>query len=471
MNIRFPHERLARKWWRDWWSEDFSWPALAFKRLPAGGQHGEKTLQDYWRREPNGTRRSDAQLEAAGELIRDPKGRLWHVVHVPLHWSDGTPAKAAWTESDRERLSALIAARLSPAEKRRSLFSFNGKAVTPDGRIQLRGAVLLDPPSAQRTTPGLALRACCDFAWLPAWDAREETFAEGASFCRALFHGPVRFNHAKFEAGAYFERAYFLADVVFGTKAEEPGSVQFPDLVNFRDAIFLGRADFDGCGFQQARFDHAHFRAASSFFATRFKSGSFEGATFDAPVSFLSVQVNDSLCFGPVHTRSQLDFSSSKFARNATLWFRNSRFDGPVRFMGAEFPRRPANFASAFEGARFSQAPCFELSGRLWIAALDRADLERGILLDQEVPAVIEREFLGKVLPDALNAPGGGGDETIVQQLLALAGGCRVLKQCASRNGDGRSEALYARLETVVHEHLEKFPVPPPGTGHDNDGE
>lgn len=469
MKIRFPHERLEKKWWRDWWSEDFSWPSLAFKKLPAGGQHGEKTLQEYWRREPGGAKRSDAQLQAAGELIRDPKGRLWHVMHVPLHWPNGTPAKAAWTETERERLSALITARLSPAA--RTSFSFSGKPISPDGRVQLQGAVLLDPPSAQRATPGLALRACCDFAWLPAWDASEETFAEGASFRRALFHGPVRFHRAKFEAAAYFERAHFLGDAMFGSKAEVPGAAQFPDLANFQRAIFLGRADFDGCGFQQGRFDEAHFGSASSFFAARFKSSSFEGATFDGPASFLSAQVSESLSFGAVRARAELVFTTAKFARNATLWFRDSRFDGPVRFMGTEFPRRHSNFASAFAGARFSQPPYFEMSGRLWIAALDRAVLERGILLDPQVPAAIEREFLTKVLPDALKAPPGGGDDYVVRQLLALAGGCRVLKQSASKTGDSTSEDLYARLEKLVDEHIEKIPVPPLSAASDSDSE
>jgi len=459
MRIRLPHERLEKRWWRDWWSEDFSWPALAFKKLPAGGPHGEKTLQEYWRREPGGARRSDAQLEAAGELVRDPKGRLWHVLHVPLHWSDGTPAKIAWTETERERLSALIAARLMPAVK--TSFFFGGTPVSPDGRVQLQGAVLLDPPSAQRATPGLALRACCDFAWLPAWDASEETFAAGAGFRRALFQGPVRFSVARFEAEAFFERAYFLADVLFGSKTEPPCSVQFPALVNFQRAIFLGRAGFDGCGFQEARFDQAHFASDSNFFAARFKSASFEGVTFDGPASFLSAQVSDSLSFGAVHARSELIFSSAKFSRNARIWFRNSRFDGPVQFMGTELPRRHDNFMSAFAGASFSLAPYFEMAGRLWIAALDKATLERGILLDPAVPAVIEREFLAKVLPDALKAPAGGGDYHVVQQLLALAGGCRVLKQSASKAGDGTVEELYGRLEKLVNEQIARFPVPP----------
>lgn len=469
MRIRFPHERLEKKWWRDWWSEDFSWPALAFKRLLAGGQHGEKTLQEYWRREPGGAKRSDAKMAAAGELIRDPKGRLWHVLHVPLHWPDGTPAKAAWTEAERERLSALIAARLVPTA--RTTFSFSGTPVTPDGRVQLQGAVLLDPPSAQRATPGLALRACCDFSWLPAWNATEETFADGASFRRALFHGPVRFNLARFEAGAYFERAHFLDDVLFGSKTEPPGAVQFQELVNFQRAIFLGQAGFDGCGFQVARFDQAHFAAASSFFATRFKSAIFEGATFDGPASFLSAQVSESLTFGAVHARSALNFSGVKLARNASLWFRNSRFDGQVQFMGAELPRRHYNLMSAFAGARFSLAPYFELAGRFWIAALDRATLERGILLEPEAPAVTEREFMTKVLPDALKPPAGGGDHAVVQQLLALAGGCRVLKQSATKTGDNASEELYERLEKLVNEHIARFPVPPIHAAPDSNDE
>src|SRR5262245_10975254 len=116
MKIRYPHEQLEKKWWGNWWSEDFSWPSLAFKPLHRyAGVNGEKSLQDYWRREPAGTVRSDEKLEAAGELVRDPSGRLWHILHVPHVWRDGSPAKAAWSETQREKLKALIMARLLPA--------------------------------------------------------------------------------------------------------------------------------------------------------------------------------------------------------------------------------------------------------------------------------------------------------------------------------------------------------------------
>src|ERR1700754_2804947 len=31
IKITFPHERLEKRCWRDWWSEDFSWQALERK--------------------------------------------------------------------------------------------------------------------------------------------------------------------------------------------------------------------------------------------------------------------------------------------------------------------------------------------------------------------------------------------------------------------------------------------------------
>ncbi len=50
----------------------FSWGRLAWIEIPAGTIHGDNTLQDYWRRDPgNGSSRTDEQLEAAGQLVRD----------------------------------------------------------------------------------------------------------------------------------------------------------------------------------------------------------------------------------------------------------------------------------------------------------------------------------------------------------------------------------------------------------------
>src|SRR5580658_4885121 len=83
--ISSPLQR-QQNWWDDWYKVDFSWAALAKHRKD------EETLQDYWRKDPTkSSALTDQELLAKGELQKDPLGRLWHIAHVPLAWSNGTP--------------------------------------------------------------------------------------------------------------------------------------------------------------------------------------------------------------------------------------------------------------------------------------------------------------------------------------------------------------------------------------------
>ena len=85
-------------WWDDWWRHDWSWDALKEKNWIGGDGHinGADTIQDYWRTAPTGstdadgkpvwtTARTESAIEASGELVRAPDGRLWHIAHMPLH--------------------------------------------------------------------------------------------------------------------------------------------------------------------------------------------------------------------------------------------------------------------------------------------------------------------------------------------------------------------------------------------------
>jgi hypothetical protein len=81
----------------------FGWSRLAEIYILNGTIHGDKTLQDYWRRNPgNSSSRPDEELEAAGELVRDADGKVWHLVHAP----------AELQSAKLELLTALITARL-----------------------------------------------------------------------------------------------------------------------------------------------------------------------------------------------------------------------------------------------------------------------------------------------------------------------------------------------------------------------
>jgi len=93
--------------------------------------------------------------------------------------------------------------------------------------------------------------------------------------------------------------------------------------------------------------------------------------------------------------------------------------------MGAKFPQSCSDYSSAFAGAQFARSPDFQQTGLRWIAALDRAVLEHGPLLDLVAPAVVEQEFLGKTLPKALKIPKDyhEPEKQLESQLLALQGG------------------------------------------------
>src|ERR1035438_6591002 len=87
------------KWWNDWWTYDWSWDGLKEKNWigTEGHINGGDTIQDYWRIAPDGKTdsdgkpvwiapRTDSEMEASGELVRAPDGRLWHIAHMPLYW-------------------------------------------------------------------------------------------------------------------------------------------------------------------------------------------------------------------------------------------------------------------------------------------------------------------------------------------------------------------------------------------------
>lgn len=149
-------EALKRQWWDRWRRKDFSWNGLAGKRLYGWfvDEQGvftradneatrPATLQDVWRSE-----------EEHAEL--DPLGRLWTVVHVPLTWADGSPAKSAWSLDKLRSVNRAIteAAGRFPDEPQarvaapgRSRTNASVSPTTARG-LPFDGAVLTSTPSA-----------------------------------------------------------------------------------------------------------------------------------------------------------------------------------------------------------------------------------------------------------------------------------------------------------------------------------
>lgn len=319
-------EAAIRSWWDEWWTADYSWQGLSEKEIYSGGAFGERTLQDFWRRDPHSKKqRSDAEMVEAGELI-EFDGRTWHVVHLPARSRDGaeTSWKAAadqvsnWTD-----LEQLIAVRLV-----KSTPTADG---APDGHCQLQGAVIRGAISLP-DAPMRTLSAKCEqVAHLEAaiFDGSNTNFHR-LSYRKALFVHSCSFLDVNFLGSTFFSGAVFCEGLTtFAHTRFEWVSFQdctFFGSTLFRDATFEGPADFRG----------AHFVGAAGFEGSRF--------------------LNDALF--ATHFQSEANFPSSTFEQKAYFdtalfggeaYFRDTKFAQPVIFQGTEFLTR-----ALFWGALFS---------------------------------------------------------------------------------------------------------------------
>jgi uncharacterized protein YjbI with pentapeptide repeats len=324
-------EREAR-WWRGWFEADYSWEGLAKKEIAGGGQFGEKTLQDYWRRDPvSGKARTDAALRKSGELVL-LDGRWWHLAHLPPRGLDGVESWKADPNGPKwERLNESVEARIAAAIATPGKFgsSLEGLAWVPegsDGRARLDGAVLMDlrsPTLVGDDASSLAL-SYQQGAFLADQDFNEAVFANGADFHGATFSGVAWFDSATFSGDASFEGVTFSGYAWFENAA-------FSRNAHFKSVIFS-----DGC--------------------------SLEGATFSGDASFNSAAFSDYAWFESVTFSGNASFESMTVAGNA--WFESATFSGDPSFKSASFSG-DANF----EGATFSGDPRFEsvvISGGAW---------------------------------------------------------------------------------------------------------
>lgn len=398
-------------WWRGWWAQDWSWAGLVDKPVGRngdtghGGLEGERTLQDYWRRDPvSGAVRDDAAMEAAGELIRAPDGELWHLMHVPLTWASGSPAKIGWDASQLDRLSNLVVARLTAAAQTDCDGLSN--ALAPDGRAQFSGAVLLVTPR-HTGHPNLV----CDDAWLPRWDAREMTIGPGFSCKRAHFPDGARFDNVNLRGDASFDRTTFSGDASF-TGATFSGDARFDNATflggaGFDRVTFLGVAGFHRATFSgDAGFDSATFSGGAAFGSATFSgSAKFKGATFSRIVgffrttfsgdaSFLGATFPEFAVFRLVSFSGHAEFSRATFSGDAEFDFAKfsgaadfvlATFSGRASFFGAQWHLRvgfqAANFLgdAKFQDATFSGRTNFERATFSGGARFDGAQWHRGV--------------------------------------------------------------------------------------------
>lgn len=444
------------EWWEGWWEADWSWEGLLLKPVGAntgtvhGGRHGERNLQEYWRRDPvTGKRRDDEAMQAAGELVQGD-GRFWHLAHVPLQWRDGSPAKAALDASQRAELARLIEARITvAAETTTDLWC---KAEEPDGRAQLAGAVLLITPG-HSVGASVALHLVCDRARLPGWvdiggafgsgfrcegacfseltQFDRATFLGHASFDGATFSKRAEFRGATFSGGARFERATFLADAAFDRATFSDGarfeSAGFSGSAGFEGAKFSGHANFDGATFSgEARFSDAPFSEYASF-----NRASFSGLAFFGRASFAKeahFQMATFLGYAGFHNTTFSDearFNSATFSEDASFY--RAAFSGDASFdlgefkAGAYFDRarfieqaaKPADQpAVSFAGRRFKDITSFDNTEFHHRADFKAAIFERNArftnLTLPKTPALWQGMFDQAQFKDVVNFRGTG---------------------------------------------------------------
>lgn len=426
------------EWWARWWGEDWSWNGLAAKPLGEnggvihGGRHGERNLQDYWRRDPtSGLPRDDAALEAAGELLRAPDGALWHVAHVPLAWKTGETAKAGWDTERATLLAEMVAARVAAAAE--TAVDWTCDAEGPDLRAQLSGAVLLQPPPHPKRGT-LPLHLVCDSAWLPGWDARGAAFGPG-----------FRCKTANFSKGASFDSATFSENAGFN-------SATFSGYASFSNAEFHNGADFEAADFAgRARFAEAIFKGFANFTDTTFaKSVTFESAYLGQPgataagsagARFLRCQFS-----GPAHFRAAkfpafMDFTAANFARQA--WFTD-----------ITWPAAAADWHACFDQAVFRDVASFRDSGFRCFAAFDGATFAGGLQLDDADEGDAKLTFQAELA--AALARKGEGEQSLKQ----LERGCRVLKQAMDKASHKTREQIFHAFELKARRRQHGTPRP-----------
>ena len=319
-------EEIEREWWDAWWAADFSWEGLKAKDIDGTGTvHRDRDLQHYWNRVPGGqTLRSDSRLLELGELVAEPgNGRLWHVAHVPMHWQDKTPAKAAWSPDQLKHLSRLIEARLVEAAQTvmedvslpSTLFPerYISKARKRDGRAQLDGVVLEILPRHPQTTGQNHLRA--QRAWLGSIEGPRAQFGPGANFDDCIFVNGD-FRDAEFQGDAKFQAARFLGDADFF-------DVTFKASARFFKMIVIGHARFSGHFDGPAHFEHIVISGNMSFGGQFASHASFIRAAFEG-------RTTCSVTFS-----GKADFTSARFEGIAHFW--GTKFGGDAEFANAVF--------------------------------------------------------------------------------------------------------------------------------------
>ncbi len=426
-------EQLEAEWWAWWWDADFTWDGLAKRNLkgwvvadgslreadsgriygqpapdaPAPVEGNQATLQDYWRADP-ATGRLRADSEMGEEWVAAPDQPLFHRIHLPLAWKDGTPTgKADWAD---DSLDSLAGPRLIAATDTAWRGEIWGRSITDaDGRGQLGGAVLLSGLThlVGNTRPHLSVDASgTNFVRTAIFesatfsgdaDFNNATFSSNATFAGATFSGDARFEGATFSEGAHFDSSGFSGDADFN-------NATFSSNATFAGATFSSSATFDGATFSgYARFNGATFSGDARF----------EGATFSGAARFSYATFSGDARFDDSGFHHSADFKNASFEKAASFqrclfaelaWFDGSAFRSDMDFTAAVFDRLASferiawpdaarDWHSAFDQTLFRGTLNLYSAGVKAFAALDGTTLERGLQFDEADESAAQKTF------------------------------------------------------------------------------
>ncbi|PKP80079.1 MAG: hypothetical protein CVT79_16645 [Alphaproteobacteria bacterium HGW-Alphaproteobacteria-18] len=374
-------EQLEAEWWERWRAEDFTWEGLKSKPLEGwvvaqgylreaetGRAYGQSasensivvmgrgaTLQDYWRASVDtGKLRTSSNMKE--ELVEISGQPTFHCVHLPFFYEDDSPTEKAEWENDF--LDSLIGQRLFVAHETLWMGEwFARQLLTPDGRAQFQGCVLLNTLVRPRGNRGL-FSVRYEFAYFAAYSSFDSVaFAGDTYFSNALFYGEANFESASFSGNAFF------------------GDVIFLENSSFLGTTFSGHAYFDDAQFsKEAAFFSTLFMKYSSFSRANFKSdGQFVGSVFSGNTSF-------------------------DYAKFTMMRFHGVTFEQSASFLRIDWPQFPNGWHTAFEQAIFRKTATFRDSGFRAFAAFDGAIFERGVQLDETSEVNAERTFRNELL-------------------------------------------------------------------------
>jgi hypothetical protein len=564
-------DQLDREWWDAWWKADYSWDGLARKKWagwfihadgtvrdeggnawpptiatpsvspasagdpppppeaveasiapgalfpphpePVEGRGGESeprpaTLQDYWRRDPEtGQVRTDEEMEATGELTRDPHGKLWHIVHMPTEWrlapqsppppagevvpkgpvgastsslsplalrqaqgEGGTGASAQTWKSDLDhpdwaRVEAVLAPRLVAGTT--TEFDVISRLKGPDGRTQAAGAVLRracthpEGPARPLHLQALWVR------FLGEADFRQQVFGPRAWFENAAFSGSAWFDNAAFSGDAGFYDAVFSGDAWFHNAA-------FSRYAGFQNAVFCGEAVFliaafsGDAGFEKAAFsgnawfDNAAFSGNAWFEKAAFSGiARFENAAFSGAAEFEKAVFKSKAWFTGAATPDQLPggeqgLSLTLAPEDAD---RARTLEGKILTPASDGPMHRRSFRTAdFSGAVFHADVDF--SNRTFLAATNFSGATfSGLALFHDAKLhqdtnFTHADFLMAKPPKQIGAGEDAQDPTPAEALqlrdahyAAYERAFRTLKLAMESHRARREEALFYRKE------------------------